>query len=206
MYATICESLKAAYDRSVDERESNETQDWKKRVRSEFLALLQSEGKSTLLEVGAGTGVHGLYFQAAGMDVWCTDLSPAMVERCRSKGLRATQADFLSVGTMGAFDAIFSMNCFLHVPPDRLGEVLCEMRKSLAAGGLLYWGQYGGTSYTGTLETDNYEPKRYFSMLTDDELISVGAQAFELVFFDSMVVDRSWDQRFQSSVWRRADS
>jgi SAM-dependent methyltransferase len=205
MYATIRERLQAAYDRSVDEREANATQDWKKRVRSDFLALLQSQRKSTILEVGAGTGVHGLHFQEAGLDVFCTDLSPAMVERCRSKGLRARQADFLSVGSIGTFDAIFSMNCFLHVPPDRLCDVLCAMRKSLADGGLLYWGQYGGTSHTGTLETDQYEPKRYFSMLTDDELLSAGERVFELVSFESIVVDRHWDQRFQSSIWQRAD-
>ena len=206
MYATICDRLRSAYDRSVDERDGHQTQTWKKRLRSDFLDLIQLEGRSRLLEVGAGTGVHGLFFKKAGLDVCCTDLSPALVECCRSKGLRAEALDFLSIGSLGTFDAIFSMNCFLHAPPEDLPNVLERMQRSLVDGGLLYWGQYGGVSYTGILDNDSYEPKRYFSMLSDEQLLEAGQLAFDLVSFKTIVVDRSWDQHFQSSVWRRRDA
>jgi len=206
MDSNLFDDLRTAYDRKVDERESNNTQAWKTHERDQFLALLRREGKSTLLEVGAGTGVHGLFFKDSGLEVLCTDLSSEMVASCRSKGLEARQADFLSVGRMHGFDAIFSMNCFLHVPPVHLREVLRNMHDALVDGGLLYWGQYGGVSFEGIMKDDSYEPKRYFSMLTDSELKDAGAAVFDPVAFDSVDVDPSWEQHFQSSVWRRVDA
>ena len=93
-YRDVTEGLRAAYDRSVDERDGQEIQDWKARVRAEFLDLLRMEDKSSLLEVGAGTGVHGLYFHEAGLDVLCTDPGalhdiPAW---CRIHGHRVIEA------------------------------------------------------------------------------------------------------------------
>jgi SAM-dependent methyltransferase len=35
-----------------------------------------------LLEIGAGTGQDGAYFQAEGLAVVAADLSPVMVEHC----------------------------------------------------------------------------------------------------------------------------
>lgn len=206
MHMQINDDLRVAYDQSVDEREANFTQAWKVSVRDQFLGLLRQEGKLALLEVGAGTGVHGRYFLESGLEVLCTDLSMEMVASCRSKGLRAEQADFMSISRMSGFEAIFSMNCFLHVPPDSLQEVLLSMHNALVEGGLLYWGQYGGVSFEGTMENDTYEPKRYFSMLTDSEFKDVGSELFELIEFDSIEVDPSWEQHFQSSVWRKRDA
>ena len=206
MYKQICDDLRDAYDQSVEEREANSTQAWKTSVRNQFLDILRQEGKSSLLEVGAGTGVHGKFFQDSGLNVLCTDLSLEMVESCRSKGLRAERADFLSIGQMNGFEAIFSMNCFLHVPPSSLQAVLLNMHNALADVGLLYWGQYGGVSFEGTMENDTYTPQRYFSMMTDSEFRHAGSELFELVEFRSIEVDRSWDQHFQSSIWQRKGS
>jgi SAM-dependent methyltransferase len=73
------------------------------------------------LEIGAGTGNDGLYFQNNGLDVTCTDLSPDMVNLCREKGLKAYVMDFLSLDfPPGSFDAIYALNCLLHVPTREL--------------------------------------------------------------------------------------
>ena len=203
MYRDITEMLRTAYDRKVAEREAKETDQWKAEVRQGFLELLRAEGKSKLLEVGAGTGVHGLFFKDAGLDVVSTDLSQAMVDSCRAKGLDARQVDFLSLDLVDEFDAVFALNCFLHVPRDDLPNVLTIMRQVLNPNGLLFWGQYGGVDHQGLLESDHYEPKRFFSMLTDDALQAAGDAVFQSVSFTTVEVTRGWEQHFQSSIWRR---
>ena len=202
MYDEIIKSLRTAYDEKVGERESNETQEWKVDVRQRFLETLRVEGKSRLLEVGAGTGVHGLFFKNAGLDVVSTDLSKGMVESCRAKGLDARRMDFLSLDFEEEFDAVFALNCFLHVAQDDLLRVLKAMRRVLKPDGLLYWGQYGGVDHLGPLENDHYTPKRFFSMLTDQALQATGDTVFRSVSFETVEVSDDWEQHFQSSIWR----
>lgn len=89
-YQHVIESLRAAYSlESAAQRDTSEKEDWKLVERQQFLALLQQEGKTTLLEIGAGTGKDSLFFQQNGLRVVCTDLSPAMIALCREKGLEA---------------------------------------------------------------------------------------------------------------------
>ena len=78
--------LVRSYNQSVDYRESAPVSDWKKDLRWQFLAILQGESRTSLIDIGAGTGVHGLFFQSQGIEVNCIDLSPALVEQCRKKG------------------------------------------------------------------------------------------------------------------------
>ena len=56
-------NLRTAYDRAVAERDGNPKAPWKVEERAQFLALQRAEGKRTLLEIGAGTGQDGLFFQ-----------------------------------------------------------------------------------------------------------------------------------------------
>ena len=134
-YDAVTARLRVAYDRRADERERNATEDWKQTERQEFLDLLQVERRRSLLEVGSGPGKDSLFFQERGLDVTCTDLSPAMVELCRQKGLRAYVRDFLDLGFAPAsFDAVYALNCLLHVPKLDLPAVLASIERLLIAG------------------------------------------------------------------------
>lgn len=163
MYHEIARKLRAAYDRQVEERETSDTQPWKVDVRQRFLELLRAEGKHRLIEIGAGTGVHGLFFQESGIEVVTTDLSQAMVESCRAKGLDARELDFLSLDFGEKFDAVFAMNCLLHVAPGDLRQVLAAIRQLLNPDGLFFWGQYGESSFRGcwiptTISRNGFSP------------------------------------------------
>lgn len=205
MYEKIKASLQLSYNSKVEEREASETPSWKVELRQRFLDLLQSESKLKLLEVGAGTGLHGEFFQGAGLEVFSTDLSKAMVEACQAKGLESAQMDFHNLKLESeAFDAIFSLNCFLHVPQSDLPDVLREMYRVLRPNGVLYWGQYGGSNTEGTLENDNYEPKRFFSSLSNDTMRLFGKTLFSLEGFEMLSVPENGDLQFQSSIWRRS--
>lgn len=156
------------------------------------------------MEIGAGTGVHGLFFKESGIKVLSTDLSENMVEACREAGLEALRVDFLSMSFDSEFDAVFAMNCLLHVPPIELSLVLKNVARTLRPGGLFYWGQYGGVKHEGPVEQDDYEPKRYYSFLANNEMCQFGVEKFDLIDFETIELKTDWEQNYQSSVWQLA--
>jgi len=156
-----------------------------------------------LLEIGAGTGHHGKFFAEAGLDVVCTDASQAMVDACRAKGLVAQQADFLALERDQSFDAVFAMNCLLHVPRADLPAAVRSVAGTLKPGGLFFWGQYGGIDREATFADDTYEPKRFFSYLSDDALLETASEQFDVVDFHAVVVDVEPGTHFQALILRR---
>lgn len=203
MYDEVRNSLKQAYGAKVEERDTSVLAPWKVRIRQDFLDRLLADEKVSLLEIGAGTGLHGAFFQSQGMEVVSTDLSEVMVEACRAKGLEARQMDFLSLDfEEGSFDAVFALNCLLHVPRADLPNVLSNISRMLRPDGLFYWGQYGGSEFEGILASDSYRPKRFFSLLTKDAMKAAGQSYFELLDFET--IDLASDrEQFLSGLWRR---
>lgn len=203
-YQQVTALLQEAYNReSAGNRNQAKKEDWKVAERQDFLDLLQREGKQTLLEVGAGTGTDGLFFQQQGLRVVCTDLSPAMVELCREKSLEAHVMDFLGLDFPPAsFDAIYALNCLLHVPTKDLPSVLEKLRDLLHPGGLFFLGVYGGNEQEGVREEDWHKPPRFFAHHTDEFMREAVSPVFEIVSFKSISITNS-DWRFQSLVLRR---
>src|SRR5690606_3962913 len=106
------------------------------------------------------------YFQENGLEVVAVDLSPAMVALCREKGLEAHVMDFLRLDfPPGSFDAVYALNCLLHVPDRDLPAVLEAIRAVLRPGGLFFLGVYGGGALTGegSYDHDDHNPPRFFS-------------------------------------------
>ncbi|HEY46859.1 MAG: hypothetical protein AMJ88_06885 [Anaerolineae bacterium SM23_ 63] len=207
MYEQIFKDLQTAYDRKAAERDQFGISEWKQHERLRFLSLLRKEGKYQLLDVGAGTGVHGKFFQDQGIDVICADLSYENARRCREKGLAASVMDFLNVGFDDeTFDAIFAMNCLLHVPKGDLPRVLDSLRNKLVIGGLFYWGQYGGIEHEGSWPKDDYEPKRFFSLLPDDQIRTIGELYFEVISFNTIGLESEDEGNYQSLILRKIHS
>jgi len=203
MYNQIITDLKTAYDQKVAERAARELVAWKATEREDFLALLKNEAKDQLLEIGAGTGLHGKFFQDNGLHVICTDLSPNMVVCCRQQGLQAYVMDFLNLDfPADSFDAVFAMNCLLHVPRSELTCVLAIIRDLLHPDGLFYWGQYGGLNLEGIFEDDHYTPKRFFSFLTDEQVQAYATNFFELLKFKQIPLEKD-EMHFQGLVLRK---
>jgi SAM-dependent methyltransferase len=164
---------------------------------------LQAERGRRLLEIGAGTGWHAKFFQDNGLAVVCTDLSPENVQLCRAKGLTAYAMDFLSLDfPEGSFDAVFALNCLLHVPGQDLPRVLTAIRGVLKPRGLFYLGMYGGKEHEGVWPEDEYEPKRFFCFHTDDQIRRVTSEFFELLRFKRIALAGD-DFHFQSLILRR---
>ena len=86
--------LRLAYDQDAEYRNERPLQAWKAAERGRFLEALQREGRTRLLEIGAGPGRDSLFFQQNGVQVTAVDLSPEMVRLCQAKGLQAQVMDF----------------------------------------------------------------------------------------------------------------
>jgi SAM-dependent methyltransferase len=126
-----------------------------------------------------------------------------MVARCQAKGLTARVMDFSEpVFAAGSFDAVYAMNCLLHVPNAELPAVLEKIRDLMRPGGLFFMGVYGGTGEEGALADDNHTPPRFFSWRTDEQVQALARQCFEMVDFH--VVQHGPDRhRFQALTMRR---
>lgn len=197
--------LREAYDARAAERDGLIKEPWKLVERQAFRDRLAPGAR--LLEIGAGTGQDSAYFQQEGCVVVATDLSPVMVEHCRAKGIEAHVMNFLQLSfPPGSFDAVFAMNCLLHVPNHDLPAVLAAIRAILRPGGIFFLGVYGGNEEEpaeGPTDGDEYVPPRFFSWRTDEQLLGFATAWFDVV--DFYTVDTGRGHRFQSLTLRRPD-
>lgn len=199
-YDEIVGALRRAYDDRAHWRDGLVKSDWKVAERKAFLDRLRADGASRLLEVGAGPGTDSRFFADQGLDVVATDLSPVMVELCRAKGLQAQVRDVLHLDLpAGSFDAVYTLNCLLHVPNTDLPAALAAIHGVLRPSGLLFLGVWGGDGSEGTMADDEHTPPRFFSWRTDAQLQAFVAPLFDIVDFHPVEVGRL---RFQSLTAR----
>ena len=200
----VIASLRTAYDRKVGERAERPMEPWKITERAHFMALLQQEGKQDLLEIGAGTGRDSLFFQENGFITTCTDLSPAMVKYCQGRGLNAYVMDFAHLNFPPAsFDAVYALNCLLHVPKADFPAILQNIHTLLRPRGLFFLGQYGGVDQEGVWAGDHYEPKRFFARYLDEQIQALVSGIFEIVYFKRVFLENESIGHFQSMILRK---
>jgi len=200
-YDDVLGPLRAAYDARASWRDKLSKEPWKLAERQEFRRRLASGAR--LLEIGAGTGQDSAYFQTEGFRVVAADLSTEMVAHCRAKRIEAYVMDFLHLNfPAGSFDAVYAMNCLLHVPNHDLPAVLAAVGTVLRRGGLFFIGVYGdGTSAEGPIDHDEHMPPRFFSWRTDEQLLDFATNAwYDIVDFHT--VDTGDGNRFQSLTLR----
>lgn len=190
-YQEILPSLTQSYNQGAEYRDKLPTFPWKLQERSTFLKRIQSENKKQFFEIGAGAGHDSLFFQEAGLEVTCVDLSEEMVKRCQLKGLNAYQADFLNLNQNDqSFDILYAMNCLLHVPTPTLPEVLKILSQLLVPGGLFFLGTYGG-EFEGLLPDDSHIPPRYFAFRSNEAMKRFVEVDFEILDFHVVELEKN---------------
>jgi SAM-dependent methyltransferase len=163
--------LRAPYAAGATDRDEAGGAAWRAPERQRLADLMESEHKTRLLEIGAGSGHSARHFADLGLDVVATDLSPEHIALCRNKGLTAYVRAFYDLRfPTGHFNAIWAMNCLLHVPSVALDGVLHGIRDVLADTGVLIIGLWGGTSGEGVYEDDSYTPHRFFALQNYSDL------------------------------------
>ena len=200
-------NLIESYNKYAQERDTYKKEAWKIEERANFLALLQSKDKRSLLEMGAGPGHDSKFFQDMGLVVTCIDLSPEMIKLCQQKGLSAQVMDMTNLDFPPySFDAVYALNSLLHVPKAEFRIVMENVNKVLKPSGLFYLGVYGSADESeGVWEQDSYNPKRFFSFYTDDGIQKTTSDVFELLYFKHIPVEGS-RTHFQSLILEKHNS
>jgi len=199
----IRKNLITIYNKYARKRAAYQKQNWKKRERKEFLYYLKWEKKTTILEIGAGTGLDSLFFKRYGFKVTTTDISTKQIKICKERGLPAHVLDIYEIHKLKKkFDAIYAFNCLLHIPKADLENILKKIKKVLNENGLLYIGVYGGTDFEGILEEDKFEPKRFFSFYHTNKILKIVQKYFKLEYFRHIAPFKDGGT-FQSMILRK---
>lgn len=173
-----------SYEKHAHERESYSPDEFKVRERSEFLQFLKDEGRETLLEIGCGPGGDAQFFQDQGFQVLAVDNAPTMVKLTAEKGVPARRLDCYDLDKINErFDAVYTMNCLLHIPKQDMDKILHLISKRLNDSGLMYLGIWGDQNFEGISEHDRYEPKRFFSFWKTESLLEVLQRLFRLEYY-----------------------
>ena len=165
--------LVAYYDNEVHRRATRELPAKRRERRSSFVELLRSEGRQSLLELGAGAGRDGEAFALAGLTYTGIDLAPQSVAVCKALGLDTHVASALELPFGdGAFDAVWTMCTLLHIPGSDLPTALSEIARVLRPGAPAAIGLWGAQTEGEELWDDGtgFGPARFFSFQTDEAL------------------------------------
>lgn len=162
----------AAYDRYPELYDERFARHFREHVVDEanfFLANLQGR---RILDLGCGPGIHAEFFRGRGFSVRCVDLSPAMVEACRRRGLLTEVADMEKLEyNLGAFDGIWAYASLLHLPKDRIPVMIRKLRGWLGTNGILAMSFKLGEGQ-GLEEHERFpETRRWFSYVTQAEVL-----------------------------------
>jgi len=103
----------------------------------ELLQRLGLDRRSTVVDVGAGTGLIAQAVAPLAGRVVAVDPSPAMLERARGRGLECVEAGFLTYEHAGAApDFVYSRNALHHLPDFWKALALSRIARILAPGGV----------------------------------------------------------------------
>jgi SAM-dependent methyltransferase len=159
------------YDQEAESRANRDVDPERVRRRDEFAALLHSEGRSQVIEIGTGPGRDATALLAADLVVAGVDLSPEHVRLCRAAGIDAHVASVHRLPFAdGSFDAGWTMSTLLHVPDADFDTAVREIRRVLRPGAPLAVGLWGGSDWEGRSVKDKIRPARFFSSRSDERI------------------------------------
>ena len=178
------DALVKTYEKYAHERASHSPDAFKVQERTTFLKFLNAEERETLLEIGCGHGRDAQFFQRHRLRVLAVDNTPMMVKLTAEKGIAAQVLDCYDLDDINeTFDAVYTLNCLLHIPKQDMDQVLRLIARRLNENGLMYLGLWGDEDFEGIWEQDRYEPKRFFSFWKAEALLSVLQQWFRLEYY-----------------------
>jgi SAM-dependent methyltransferase len=120
--------------------------DWPRRLAIEeplHRRLFQDAGVRRVLDPACGTGHHAAMFHSWGLQVEAADISPEMIEYCRSthgesEALRWVVRSFVEPTAAGAFDAVVCVGNSISLVPDvaMVNRAIGAMLNALRRGGV----------------------------------------------------------------------
>jgi SAM-dependent methyltransferase len=180
--ASVADHLRRYYDDEVQTRAARPLGDERERCLAAFVAECSRREVQSVIEVGCGAGRDGVVIAGAGIAYAGVDLSPGMVEHCRSLGLDAQVAVATSLPFPDdSFDAAWTMSTLMHLPGDDLILALAELRRVVRPGGLVEIGIWGAT-----VDAERqFGGGRYVHLRTDEAVLDLLATHGHVDAFDT---------------------
>jgi len=169
----LVRTLRTHYEQAAAGRATQPPEPRRVAERAEFVAQLQREGRTVLLEVGCGAGHDVAAFVAAGLYPVAIDLAHAHALLACANGAGAAQGMLPSLPVRPqSVDAVWCMSTLLHIPDADLGASLNALSAAVVPGGLMAVGLWGGHDRELLGEFDSIEPRRYFRLRTHEQVKS----------------------------------
>lgn len=173
------------------------------RLRRGFADLLGRERRRCLVDVGAGPGLDLAEYRNDGFDAIGVDLVQANVELIRRRGLPGVTASLYRLPfPTGAFDALWTMSTFVHVPHARFDTAIGEMLRVVRPGSPLGIGTWGGQDFEGVPERGELRPYRFFSLASHQRWRTMLARHAQVEEFHTYHPDAGHDWDYQFTVLR----
>ncbi|OGY78933.1 MAG: hypothetical protein A3B74_03510 [Candidatus Kerfeldbacteria bacterium RIFCSPHIGHO2_02_FULL_42_14] len=180
----IKEKLVEAYNKTAQEYGIARNEKFDAFLEQELKHFIDSVKQigTRVIDVGSGSGNESMRFKEAGLDPVCVDISPAMVEECKKKGLDAHVMDFYRLNFPDeSFAGSWMSFSLLHVPKSESESVIKEINRILVKNGIYYVSLFEGEG-EGFRKEDvkKFGAERYFSYYKQDELERILLPYFEI--------------------------
>jgi SAM-dependent methyltransferase len=195
--------LIAYYDAEARDRRRVGHGQLRHELRQRFAAALGAVGRTRVVDVGSGPGLDTEDWCKDGFDVVGVDLAHANVELMRERGLVGVTASLYQLPFRAdAFDALWTMSTFVHVPHDRFDEAIAEMLRVVRPGARLGIGTWGGVDFEGVPEFGDLRPYRFFSLASHDRWRKMLERYGTLESFESFESSSPHGWEYQFAILR----
>jgi len=177
--------------------------DLRQNLRERFAVSLRGESRVHLVDVGSGPGLDTATWHRDGFQVVGVDLAYGNVELVREQGLVGVTGSLYRLPfRTAAFDALWTMSTFVHVPDDRFDEAISELIRVVRPGASLGIGTWGGLDFEGLGEFGELRPYRFFSLRSHVRWRELLAMHGALEVFDTFESTGSQGWEYQFAVLR----
>ncbi len=113
-------------------------------LRTETVERFVGEGRKWVLDVGAGPGLDGPAFAAAGISYLGIDVAVGNARTARQSGVTVVPGSATHLPFVAAsFDAAWSMSTYMHLDAEAMGKATADLARVLqpgATGVISLWG------------------------------------------------------------------
>lgn len=153
--------LLAYYEHEARQRRRGPLRGRRIGLRNEFLALLDREGRRTVVDYGAGPGLDGRAFQDAGHRFVGVDLANGNCRLAAEVDVIVVQGSVLALPFRPAsFDAGWSCSTLMHLVDADVAPAAAEMTRALRPGAPLLVALWGSEAERLVVEDDGQPGSR----------------------------------------------
>ncbi len=161
----IVTDLRAYYDHEATTQRRTTPAGRRADLARHFARLVATEGRSTVLDIGAGPGSDAAAFTRSGLVYVGVDLSSANASLARRRGHDVVAASLFDLPfAPDTFDAGWSMSTLMHVPTVDFDDALQAVIAPFRPGAPLTIGMWGGPEREFDSEPDDHGRRRFFSL------------------------------------------